>query len=149
MYVLERTQLIPATLEETFRFFEDPRNLAEITPHWLNIEIIKIDGLPFRAGTKIEYRIRWLGIPQRWRTLITEFEPCRRFVDVQTKGPYRFWRHEHIFEDRGGRTLMRDRVEYELPFSVLGRLVHGLLVSRQLRAIFDYRSARVTEIFGS
>lgn len=149
MYVLEREQLIAAPLEATFPFFQDPRNLVKITPGWLNLEIIELDELPLRPGSKIGYRIRWLGISLRWLTLITDFEPGRRFVDVQTRGPYSSWRHEHTFEDVDGRTLMRDRVEYDLPFGMLGRIVHKLLVSRQLRRIFDYRSERIEEIFGA
>jgi ligand-binding SRPBCC domain-containing protein len=148
MYVIERAQVIPAPLEEAFRFFEDPRNLAEITPAWLRFEIVGLDGLPLRAGCKIEYRIRWLGIPFRWLTVITDYEPGRRFVDLQTRGPYRLWRHEHTFEDLNGQTMMRDRVEYELPLGLIGRIVHRLLVSHHLRQIFDFRSARIGEIFG-
>ncbi len=90
MYLFERSQLVSAPLEETFRFFEDPHNLAKTTPEWLRLEIMKIDPPPLRVGYKIEYRIRWLGLPRRWHTLITEYEPGCRFVDVQTRGPYRF-----------------------------------------------------------
>lgn len=147
MHVLEREQLVPAPLEETFRFFQDPGNLAQITPGWLNLKIVDLDGLPVRAGSKFEYRIRWLGVPVRWRTLITEYEAGRRFVDVQTSGPYRSWRHEHIFEEHGGHTTMRDRVQYELPLGPLGAIAHKLLVARQLRYIFDYRTARIREVF--
>jgi ligand-binding SRPBCC domain-containing protein len=147
MHVLEREQLIPAPLEETFRFFQDPRNLAMITPGRLNLKTVHLDGLPVRAGSRFEYRIRWLGVPVRWRTLITEHEPGHRFVDVQTSGPYRSWRHEHAFEERGGQTMMRDRVEYDLPLGFLGTIAHRLLVARQLRYIFDYRAARIREMF--
>jgi len=148
-YVLERSQKIAAPLEKTFRFFADPGNLTEITPTWLNFQIVKVDGLPLRAGSEFKYRIRWLGMPRAWRALITEFEPPRRFVDVQVKGPYRLWRHEHTFEDVDGKTLMRDRVEYEVPCGLVGRIVHWALVSRQLRQIFDYRAAMIRKIFPS
>lgn len=138
MYVLERSQMVSTPRQEVFAFFEDPRNLARITPPWLDFRIVKFDGLPLRSGSLIEHSIRWLGMPLHWRTLIAEYEPGRHFVDVQTSGPYRFWRHEHVFEDQDGQTAMRDRVWYELPFGVLGKVVHGLLVARQLRGIFVY-----------
>jgi ligand-binding SRPBCC domain-containing protein len=147
MYVLERSQLVSAPLEETFRFFEDPHNLGRITPEWLGLRIVRIDPPPLREGFQIEYRIRWLGFPVRWQALIAEYEPGRRFVDLQTEGPYRSWRHEHTFEDWGGQTLMRDRVEYELPFGLLGRAVHRLMIAGKLRQIFDYRAAKVDLLF--
>jgi hypothetical protein len=39
------------------------------------------------------------------------------------------------------------RVEYEMQFGVLGWIVHRLVVSRQLRRIFDYRAAKVRALF--
>jgi ligand-binding SRPBCC domain-containing protein len=82
MYLIERSQLVPAPLGKTFRFFEDPYDLAKITPGWLRLEIVKTDPPPVHAGYEIEYRIRWLGLSRRWHTLITEYEPGCRFVDV-------------------------------------------------------------------
>ena len=42
---------------------------------------------------------------------------------------------------------MRDRVEYELPFGVVGRLAHRLLVRRQLENIFRHRARAIAELF--
>jgi ligand-binding SRPBCC domain-containing protein len=146
-YTLERAQVIPVLLEEAFRFFEDPHNLRLITPGWLDFRINRVRGTPVDVGTTIFYRIRWLGAPITWVSRIDEFERNRRFVDVQIRGPYRFWHHEHTFEERNGHTLMRDTVHYELPLGVLGRIAHRLLVSRQLRAIFDYRASQIRRLF--
>lgn len=147
-YLLERSQRVPAPVQDVFRFFEDPHNLARITPPWVGFEVLHVERLPLEAGSTNDYRIRWLRIPLRWRGLIVEYEPGRRFTDTQTSGPYRYWRHEHSFEDLGGGTLVRDRVEYKLPFGFVGRLMHALLVARQLREIFDYRSRVIEQIFG-
>ena len=145
--VLERSQVVSAPVDEVFRFFEDPRNLAKITPPWVSFEVLQIEALPLRSDITNAYRIHWLGIPLRWCSLIVEYEPGRRFVDVQTSGPYRYWRHEHAFEDLGGSTMVRDRVEYEMPYGLVGRLFHRLFVARQLRQIFDYRTAAIERIF--
>ncbi len=149
MYTLERAQVVPVPLEVAFRFFEDPRNLRLITPDWLGFRIMSIRGTPLDVGTTIAYRIRWLGVPLSWVTRIDEFERNRRFVDVQIRGPYRWWRHEHTFEERSGQTLMRDRVDYELPLGVLGRVAHRLLICRQLCNIFDYRASQIRLMFPS
>jgi ligand-binding SRPBCC domain-containing protein len=148
-YVLERSQIVAAPREEVFRFFEEPQNLAKITPRWLGFRITRADEPPMREGFRIDYQIRWLGLPVRWRTVIREYEAGRRFVDVQVSGPYRRWEHEHTFEDAEGGTLVRDRVQYELPFGILGHVAHRLLVARQLRRIFDHRSRRIKRLFGA
>lgn len=98
-------------------------------------------------GTLIDYRLRLFGIPFRWRTRIVEFEPPRRFVDVQLHGPYALWEHTHEFVPAADGTRMRDRVRYALPFGPLGRLAHALVVARTLERIFDFRRARIEEIF--
>lgn len=148
MYTLERSSLIDAPRAEVFAFFEDPNNLRKLTPQWMNMTITHIDDLPVRAGFHIEYTIRWMGLPVRWVTEITDYEAPELFADIQEKGPYKCWRHEHRFVDLGEQTLMSDIVRYELPFGPLGLIAHGLVVRRQLTRIFDYRSRRIRKLFG-
>ena len=102
-----------------------------------------------REGALIDYSLRLYKLPVRWRTRIELFEPERRFVDVQLKGPYRYWRHLHEFEDVEGGTLMRDVVDYELPLGPLGSLARTLFVRRSLARIFSFRRRAVSEVFGA
>ena len=44
---------------------------------------------------------------------------------------------------------MRDLVRYALPFGLLGRLAHAWLVRSDLKAIFDYRAGKVSDILGT
>ena len=99
------------------------------------------------VGTFIQYRLRLHGVPVRWDTLIQAWEPPRRFVDVQVRGPYRLWHHTHELAPLGdGRTLMRDTVRYALGFGPLGALAHRVIVRRDLEAIFAYRAQRVPQL---
>lgn len=149
MPVLERTQTIHAPLEQVWRFFSDPANLARITPPWLRFRIHGEAPAEINAGTRLEYRIRWLGFRLRWVTRIIRFDPPRQFEDVQEEGPYRKWVHTHTFEPQaGGGVRMRDRVEYALPFGPIGRVANGL-VRRQLGGIFDYRCRAIEKTFGA
>ena len=72
-------------------------------------------------GALIDYRLRIRGLPVRWRSRIAAWDPPRRFVDEQVRGPYRLWIHEHAFEPRAGGTLVRDHVRYSV---LLDFLVH-------------------------
>jgi hypothetical protein len=87
------------------------------------------------AGERIEYALSLGGIPFKWRTRISEWEPGVLFVDEQEAGPYRLWRHTHRFEDQGSSTMMRDLVEYAEPLGALGSLAHVLFVERALNRI--------------
>jgi ligand-binding SRPBCC domain-containing protein len=146
-HVLRRHQVVQGTHEEVFAFFESPWNLEAITPPWLRFEIVDTTDETMRVGTEITYRLKWQGIPMRWRTRIAECEPGMMFADEMTRGPYRRWYHRHSFTAVPGGVEVVDVVEYELPLGWLGRLVHAALVRAQLEAIFDYRTTAVAEIF--
>jgi len=98
-----------------------------------------------KAGTLIEYQIRWHGIPMNWTTEIQSWDPPKGFADVQVRGPYRLWEHVHTFQSSEGGTLMRDVVKYLLPFGYLGKLAQSWIVKGDLESIFDYRATRVSE----
>lgn len=143
---LTARQLLPASMDEVFGFFADARNLGRITPPWLRFEILTPGEIAMRPGALIDYRIRWRGLPLAWRTEIEVWEPGIRFVDRQIRGPYRLWRHEHLFAEHRGGTLVEDRVRYSAPF---GRLVHRLIVDRDVASIFEHRRRVLDGIFSS
>jgi len=150
MHEFTRTQIIRATVDECWRFFSDPRNLARITPPKLGMKVIGECPAEMSAGLQIDLKVHPIpGIPVRWRTEITRVEPPHCFVDEQRMGPYREWRHEHHFRALDEtHTEMRDVVCYALPFGWLGDLANPWFIAPQLRRIFDFREQVVREIFG-
>lgn len=135
---------LPGKPERVFPFFAEAANLERITPGWLSFSILTPPPITMAAGTLIDYRLRLHGVPLRWRTRIAVWEPPRRFVDEQVRGPYRLWVHEHLFEPVAGGTLCRDRVTY----SVLGGwLADWLLVRGDLERVFAFRRRALTEAF--
>ena len=146
---LERTQTIEAPLPEVFDFFSNAENLQALTPPFLGFKILSELPIDMKEGARIEYSIRLFGIPIRWSTLISTWEPGVRFVDEQQKGPYALWHHTHEFEADGDRTIMRDVVRYREPLGFLGTLANALFVKRTLRRIFDYRRDAVAKYLGN
>ncbi len=134
---------IERTVEDVFSFFSDPRNLEAITPPWLHFTIERMTTERIGEGTEIDYRLRVRGVPLRWRSRISVWEPPFRFVDEQVVGPYKLWRHQHSFEREGAATIARDRVEYCAPG---GPLVQRFLIAPELRRIFAYRSRTLSEL---
>jgi len=139
VHLLEREQLLPLPPRDAFEFFADAFNLEVITPPWLSFRVTTSKPIEMRAGTLIDYRLRLRGLPVRWLTRIEAWEPARRFVDRQMRGPYRLWHHTHLFTPHERGTAMRDRVRYALPLGPLGELVHRALVRPDLERIFDFR----------
>ena len=135
---------LPADRRTVFSFFANARNLEAITPPWLNFEILTAGEIRMQAGTLIDYRLRVHRVPLRWRSEITVWDPPRRFVDEQRRGPYRHWRHTHLFFDLDGGTLCLDEAEYSVPG---GRFINWLLVRRDIEAIFAYRTEALRRHF--
>jgi ligand-binding SRPBCC domain-containing protein len=145
--VLERTQTVPRSQEETFRFFADPRNLKRLTPPFLQFKFLSNPPKVLQPGVALDYQIRLYGIAVHWRTRIEVVEAPNWFVDVQEKGPYALWRHRHTFRDLGGgNTEIKDRVEYAMPFGPLGEVAYHLFVKQSLTQIFDYRTRELEAI---
>lgn len=140
-----RTELwLPRSVDEVFGFFADAHNLERITPPWLGFRILTPAPIDMYEGTLIDYRIKLHGVPMRWRTRIDAWVPPFRFVDMQLRGPYTHWRHEHTFEALDGGTLCRDFVEYS---HLGGGLVHRMFVRPELEKIFGYRQRMLRRIF--
>jgi len=145
-YLLERSQRLELPADLAFEFYANALNLAAITPPWLSFKVMTPGPPEMRPGARIDYRLQLHGVPIRWRTRIEAWEPPRRFVDVQVRGPYTLWEHTHTFEPDGpGAVVIRDRVRYALPFGPLGRIAHNAFVRRDLEQIFDYRQQAVAE----
>lgn len=146
MPTLKTEAVLPLPREEVFPFFAEAENLEKITPASLRFEILTPRPITMAEGLLIDYRLRIAGIPQRWRTRISRWEPPYRFTDEQLKGPYRKWEHTHTFHECEEGTRMVDEVNYELPFGPLGNLAHPL-IRMQLRKIFNHRNQVIGEFF--
>jgi len=147
-YVFRAEQLVARPLNEVFDFFSRAENLQELTPPWLHFHILSVDPQPVRKGTLIRYSLRWRIFPIRWTTEIVEWDPPHGFVDVQLKGPYQLWRHQHRFIAEGNGTRILDEIQYRLPFGVFGKLAHALKVRHDVEGSFNYRKRAVEKQFG-
>jgi ligand-binding SRPBCC domain-containing protein len=140
--VLRTAQWLPRPRHEIFSLFADASNLEIITPPWLHFKIVTPFPIGMKVGTLIDYSLRLHGVPLRWQSEITLWDPPYRFVDEQRRGPYRLWIHQHIFAEADGGTIAQDRVEYAVPG---GALVQRF-VSRDLTTIFEYRRWKLQEL---
>ena len=141
-------QWVPQTPEQVFPFFSDAYNLEKITPDFLKFNVLKVTPETIGEGTTIDYKLVLRGIPLRWRSVIEEWVPGRKFVDRQVKGPYSLWHHTHEFEPSRGGTILRDRVRFAVPVGALGDVVAGGFVAGDVQKIFEFRHAKIEEMFG-
>lgn len=143
IHTLHSEILVPRPREEVFQFFSRAENLEALTPPWLHFSILSPPA-EMKVGTRIRYRLRLHGIPLRWESEITAWEPPHRFVDEQRSGPYRLWVHEHRFLEHEGGTRILDTVQY---YVTGGRLINRIFVAPDLYRVFEFRRGKIAEIF--
>jgi ligand-binding SRPBCC domain-containing protein len=142
--VLRARLWLPRPIQEVFIFFSDAENLEKITPLWLHFWITSPKPIPMKRGTRIDYKLRLKGLPLRWQSEISVWDPPHCFVDEQRKGPYKKWRHEHRFQEKDGGTLVLDEVQFA---AWGGKIVEKLFVEKDLRRIFEFRQGAMQTTF--
>jgi ligand-binding SRPBCC domain-containing protein len=145
-FVLRSEFELDHPIEEVFPFFAEAENLTRITPPFLSFNIESVSDKEMKEGLNIVYKIRLHGVPIRWKSLISQWDPPHSFVDEQLSGPYQRWHHLHTFEAKGDGTIIKDEVNYSV-FG--GRVIHSLFVKPDLLKIFRFRQKELERIFPS
>ena len=150
MPTYERSVRVLAPFDDVWEFHSTEKGLVALTPDFMNIRIEDVrgsDGEPdpdvLDAGSVVESSIRPLNIGprQQWVSDIVAREESggsAYFRDVMVEGPFPEWTHTHMFYADNGATIVRDKVEYELPLGPVGRAV-GPLGVVGLDPMFRYR----------
>jgi ligand-binding SRPBCC domain-containing protein len=124
-------------------FFSNPENLEKVTPKYLNFKINSKPPFVMRKGQCFDYQLRVRGIPMKWTSLISLYDPPYCFVDEQITGPYSSWHHTHTFNEENGGTSIIDVVKYSLPLGFIGKIINLIWVKKDLDAIFKYRQKMI------
>ena len=141
---------MPISLKEAWDFFSSPNNLREITPSFMDFNILSDVPEEMYPGLIISYSVRPFGnFSITWVSEITQMRNLDYFIDEQRFGPYKFWHHLHHFKELPTGTLVTDVVNYGMPFGMIGNMGHSLFLKHQLNRIFDYRGDTLANLFGS
>jgi ligand-binding SRPBCC domain-containing protein len=149
IYYYNTEQFLLTDIISAWHFFSSAKNLARITPPELDFKILtELGDEDIYEGMLIEYTVKPLfGIPLHWQTEIWKINKPQMFIDKQLKGPYRIWEHTHEFIQKEKGILMKDSVKYQLPFGVIGKMAHSLIVKQKIERIFGFRREILTKIF--
>ena len=145
MPVFERSFKVKAPLAEVVAFHDDPVSLVAITPPPVRVTIQRFDK-PVRPGSRVIFRLGVGPFGVTWDGTIAEYVEGQYFRDVQNKGPFGAWSHTHSFTAEADGTRVNDRVEYEPPLGLIGKLIDPILVRPSLAYMFNYRAKKTREI---
>ena len=147
MHKVVKTLEINKPLEEVFQFFNTPKNLSRLMPKLMGFKLLTPEPIIMKEGAVFDYQIRMMGLPMRWTSYISEYDPPNAFADIQLKGPNSYWHHRHRFVANGDSTTVIDEVHYMLPLGILGRIANALVMKWMVSYIFNYRTKVVDAVF--
>ena len=106
--------------------------------------------IEMRKGALIDYTIRWMGLPMKWRTLITEYRAASLLRGRTITGSLQTMEASLISfkEVSGGTQLSQTASNTNCPWEFLGVWRTLVFVGRQLRGIFAYRQRAIAKILG-
>ncbi len=104
----------------------------------------KTSGL-INLGEFVTWQATHFGITQTLTSRISEFNRPYHFRDEQLRGPFAFFTHDHYFEVREDKVLMKDVFNYTSPFGYLGNLFNYLVLTNHLRSLLLKRNAVIKD----
>lgn len=94
----------------------------------------------------VTWRGRHFGFYLTHKSRITAMNLYDYFVDEMEKGKFKSFKHEHFFEEENGITIMKDQLQYETPFGILGKLFDVLLLKKHLTNFLLERNKVLKEV---
>ena len=147
-YKLTGSLFLPISLNEGWNFFSNPNNLSKIMPQNMGFKVIDGATLPLYQGQIIEYKVTPLPLfKTSWVSEISHINKPYFFVDTQLEGPYKLWHHKHFLKEVDGGIEVTDIVHYQVPYGIIGKLLHPLIIKPKLNKIFKYREQHITQLF--
>jgi ligand-binding SRPBCC domain-containing protein len=142
MPIVRSRSWVAAPVEEVFRFFDDPANLARLMPPPVRIDLERIDPAPPRPGSLFEFRYGLGPLRRTWTVRLVDRVVNERFVDETISGPMARFDHAHLFTPaRRGGTWIEDRIDFHVgPDGLLGVAIDGL-AGVTMRLTFIWRHA--------
>jgi ligand-binding SRPBCC domain-containing protein len=136
----EQSFLVNYSVDEVWNFYTDINHLEIVTPPNLKLKIIETSDRQIVEGLRITVSGRLALYNSKWYSKISLVDKSKyTYIDEMVKGPFKKWKHVHLFSEIGkNQTVVTDKIEFELPFFFLGKLMEGY-VENSLRKIFEYR----------
>jgi len=143
---IEKSIVIEAPVEKVFAFVTDLDNFLKTQPPEMEMEVLSRDEGSLRVGFIAKVRAK-VG-DQVWELEVetTEFVENERHVARQKGGPMKKFLMTDLFEPADGGTKWTSIVEYELPYSLLGKLIDKLKVHKDIEKNSDYYVNKTKEL---
>ena len=105
-----------------------------------------IDGVTsglINLGESVTWQATHFGISQKLSVEIKKFERPFYFRDTMIKGAFKRFDHDHIFEQINGKVKLTDVFDYDVPFSLFGKIFDILALNKYMTNFADHRNKAI------
>lgn len=133
-----RLTRIEASAADAYAWHLRPGAFERLVPPWIRVELAD-PFFPVQNGARAAMQVRMPPWRFRWELERTDCIAGQEFTDVQVRGPFRSWKHRHVFDNDGAACFVEDRVEYEWPAGKWGYTLLDTWTRAHLERCFLYR----------
>ncbi len=135
-------------LAELFAYLTKPKNLVQLAPSDLNLELVTAPDVMV-LGSRLVWKGRRWGISQQITQEVAKFERDKLIVVEQKQGPFARWVHANHFEAKGDATRIVEKIDFDPPGGLLGYVLTADKIRKDLEKLLAFREKKLKEIFGS
>lgn len=137
---------IKATIDEVFNLARSIDIHKESTASSKETAIAGVTSGLINEGETVTWRGKHFGIYLNHTSIISEMEPPTHFIDEMIKGQFKSFKHTHTFYLQDGKTIMQDKIEYETPFGIFGKIFDKIILKNHLTVFIKERNEFIKKI---
>ena len=115
--------------------FDLSRNIDVHQQSTAKLNETAIDGITsglINANETVTWRGKHFGVYLTHKSIISAMVIPTYFVDEMLEGKFRSFKHQHTFIQKNGFVLMEDKIQYETPYGIFGKLFDHFLLKKHL-----------------
>jgi len=143
---IEKSIVIEAPVEKVFDFVTDFDNHVKTQPPEVEMTVLSRDKGPTRVGFKAKMRAKFGGKEWEVEEETTQLVKNKRFSGRQKSGALKKLEHTDLFEPTEKGTKWTAILEYELSYSLLGKVVDKLKAPKDIEKSMDYSMKKTKEL---
>lgn len=145
MPIIHLTSFIAAPVERVFDLSRSI-NLHQISTASTNEKAIDgvLNGLINKNET-VTWQAKHLFKTRRFTSRITEMQSPVFFIDEMIKGDFKSFYHEHHFKAAENGTIVIDRINFESPYGILGKIANSIFLTSYLEKLLTKRNAVIKD----
>lgn len=141
--IYNKTVKVPVSLQRLWDWHMNPGAFERLAPAWQKLLPLALPDSP-QQGASVEFALKAGPFAVKWLARIESVEPPYRFIDTQEKGPFAYWRHEHLMKEAApGQAVLDDKVTWSLPVGLGSIPFFRNRVFRELDRLFSFRHRRM------